>query len=91
MRNAHGYAVLIDPDAKGGVVERDCFRCEHCMRVVHLKPNEMPHATCKACLEFICERCYALLTAGRPCKTVEQQCDELERAVQKRRAVEAWF
>jgi hypothetical protein len=91
MRNAHGYAVLTDPDIPGGVRERDTMRCNHCMRVVVLKPNESPFATCRSCMEFICEACYGDLIRGTPCKTVEQQADEIEAAIMKRRAVEAWF
>ena len=91
MRDAHGYAVLFDPNARGGVVERDTFRCNHCSRVTHLKPREMPFATCKSCMDFICEDCYRRLMAGAPCKTVEQQADEIEAAVLKRRTIESWF
>lgn len=30
MRNPHGYAVIFDPDLRGGVEEHDTITCPHC-------------------------------------------------------------
>lgn len=91
MLKAHAYSILTDPDLPGGRLEKDWHRCEHCGRMIALNPGQPPYATCRACMEPICERCYGLLMRGAVCKTIEQQMDELERAVAKQRAVEAWF
>jgi len=40
MLKAGGYAIAVDPDAKGGTLfERDTITCKHCQRIVFTKPG----------------------------------------------------
>lgn len=70
MRNPHGYAVIVDPDARRLTSERDIFTCAHCHRVVHVKPLCDPAdmgGRCTHCEDgegrgLICAAC-----VGKPC------------------------
>jgi hypothetical protein len=84
MRDAHGHGVYFGP--WGEVIEHDTYMCNHCNRHTRLKPKEAPYATCKSCMEFICEECYGKLMKGAQCKPLEQWLIEQETAIT--RAVE---
>lgn len=73
MRNPHGYAVITSPTRwrgnfdhfhceviEEGTTEIDTATCNHCNRVVHIKPRMDPAdmgGLCKQCMKFICPWC----------------------------------
>jgi hypothetical protein len=75
----------------GPVREADTYTCQHCQRVTILKPREFPHGTCKACMGFICARCYGALTLGEMCRPTARRLADYERkirdALERKRAV----
>lgn len=90
MRNAHGYAIIVEPDA--ATIERDTCSCVHCGAVIFTKPGsasttylvwdqpsrrwrEEPGASCYRCYKPVCLRCAA---HGR--------CTPLERWIERKEA-----
>lgn len=58
MRNAGGYAVIVDPECP--LVEMDTFTCCHCNSVVHIKPKSKPDdfgSMCRSCMKMVCAKC----------------------------------
>ena len=59
MRNPHGYLTISGPD---GVHEEDTALCGHCGGIVRVPAGKRADdvgGTCKQCMQFVCERCYA--------------------------------
>ena len=61
MLRPGGYALVLDPDAKGGVaLERDTFSCSHCQRVVFVTPFAAASECggwCGNCAKPVCGDC----------------------------------
>jgi hypothetical protein len=73
MRNAGGYAVITTPEpttvhfdrlrceAIGeGIFEVDTYTCEHCNRIVHVRPGAIPEelgSMCRNCMKMVCPSC----------------------------------
>ena len=52
--NAHGYMIIIDPDAKTPV-ERDTFQCCHCSKNVIVRPGSgIERGFCNNCMRPHC-------------------------------------
>ena len=80
MLKQQGYARLYDPDAPGGVIEKDTTTCGHCNRVTHIRPGWVPKEDdgvfkCHCCQRFICKACY-----------VRGECDVIERKLERAEA-----
>lgn len=81
MRNPHGYGVERGPDGRV-VREMDTFRCNHCHRIVIVKPLRPPEdlgGLCKICMDYLCKSCVEKAErapAGRGCVPYERQMDE---------------
>ncbi len=73
MRNAGGYAVIVAPEPTTvnfdrlrrerlgeGMHEVDTYTCEHCNRIVHVKPGAIPEelgSMCRNCMKMVCPTC----------------------------------
>lgn len=73
MRNPGGYAVITTPEPTPvnfdrlrcerlgeGTHEVDVYCCEHCNRIVHVKPGAIPEqlgSMCRNCMAMVCPRC----------------------------------
>ncbi len=73
MRNPGGYATVIAPepvrasfdrlrceDLGEGLHEFDTYTCEHCNRIVHVKPGAVPEelgSMCRNCMKMVCPAC----------------------------------
>jgi hypothetical protein len=86
MRNAQGYACIVDPDE--GIREADTFTCFHCQQIIHVKPKMDPAdmgGLCKLCMKLICPRC-----VGGRCdpffKRVEREEKKFEARMAARRS-----
>lgn len=82
MRNAQGYATIF---SDAGVKECDTFRCNHCQKIVHVKPKASPTdlgGHCRQCDELICSGC----VAEGFCAPWEQQMREMEERQASRRS-----
>lgn len=58
MRNAQGYAIIVDPNAPAK--ECDTFTCAHCQQVVFVKPRCDPSEMggfCRLCYKHTCGPC----------------------------------
>lgn len=88
MRNAGGYAYIINPSAAHvrlddrsarpevmceGVTELDTFTCKHCSRVVHVKPKERPED-----LGGLCKQCMGLIC----CNCLDKGCAPFEKKLE---------
>ena len=83
MFRPDGYVRVVYPDDHRLNLEHDTVWCAHCGKHTHLKPGEAPYATCKQCMGFICEPCYAALPVVG-CRPHEQMLLEMERAINRR-------
>lgn len=82
MRNAQGYACIMDPEE--GTREADTFTCFHCQYVVHVKPKCDPAdmgGLCKQCMKLICPRC-----VGKGCRPFLKQLEVEENRYHARRS-----
>ena len=73
MRKAGGYAMITSPEptlvnfdrlrceAIGeGTFECDTYTCEHCNRIIHVKPGAVPEelgSMCRRCMKMVCPGC----------------------------------
>lgn len=73
MRQPHGFAIIVDPDQRDPLLERDTVTCGHCQALVFVKPGtgattylipqldrtwkEEPGAFCRVCMSAICITC----------------------------------
>jgi hypothetical protein len=73
MRNPGGYAVITCPEPTKvnfdrlrcevlpeGIHEMDAYTCEHCNRIVHVKPGAIPEelgSMCRHCMKMVCPSC----------------------------------
>lgn len=74
MRNPGGYLIITDPEA--ATKEADTFKCQHCQRIVIVKPMCDPAdmgGRCTCCDGLICDRC-----VGKGCDPVEKKLLRLE-------------
>lgn len=86
MRNPGGYLCVSFDD--GRTVERDSATCNHCNKITFLRPRQDPTdlgGHCRICDRFICSNC-----VGGVCKTLAQQHDEIEKALARRAARQAY-
>lgn len=98
MRNAHGYATIVDPDRP--LTERDTASCCHCGAVIFTKPGtastvylvwdeptrrwlEEPGASCYRCYKPVCLRCH---DHGR-CTPLEKWMEQQEARARFRASV----
>lgn len=97
MRRPGGYAVITCPvpvevsfdrarrERLGeGNFELDTFTCQHCGRVVHVKPGMIPDelgSMCRNCMRMVCSIC-----APGPCVPFEKKLDLAERRAQALRS-----
>lgn len=87
MRNAHGYAVVTDPDAKGPV-EYDTVTCGHCGHLDHVQSGQRPEdlgGFCKCCMSLICKEC-----VGKDCRPLMQWIEEVERQTEREIALRSY-
>jgi hypothetical protein len=66
--------------------ETDTFTCQHCNKIVEVKPFCSPSdiefgGQCKGCMGLICLSCYG----KAECKPIEKWCEEQERKGRFRR------
>lgn len=84
---AKGYAIETGPDMQAK--EADTFTCQHCNRIVFIKPFCSPSdiefgGQCKGCMGLICIYCY-----NKPgCDHIEKKLERIEREGQFRRSLE---
>ena len=74
MRNPGGYSIITDPWA--GTKEADTFTCQHCNKVVFVKPMCDPAdmgGRCTCCNGLICQNC-----VGKGCDPMEKKLKRLE-------------
>ena len=76
-----GYFVCFDPDGRDR--EADTFTCQHCNRVVKVKPFCSPSdiefgGQCKGCMGLVCLRCYDI----PGCDHIEKKLERAERGKQ---------
>ena len=81
MRGTSGYATLFDPAFYGGhPKEADTFTCNHCSRIVHVKPLSPLDdlgGRCGGCDALICTYCLKeSLTSG--CDVFEKKLKRME-------------
>jgi hypothetical protein len=73
MRRAGGYATITSPEPTRvnfdrlrceiigeGFHEVDTYTCEHCNRIVHVKPGAIPEelgSMCRNCMKMVCPLC----------------------------------
>jgi hypothetical protein len=73
VRNPGGYAVIVSPEPATvnfdrlrcervgeGTHEADTYTCEHCNRIVHVKPGAIPEelgSMCRNCMKMVCPGC----------------------------------
>lgn len=73
MRNASGYATVYCGETTvvnfdrlrreklgKGLHEADTYTCEHCNRIVHVKPGAIPEelgSMCRNCMKMVCPSC----------------------------------
>lgn len=99
MRNPQGYSQVVgdgvgptsDPGLRslGEQGECDTFTCAHTGKIVHVPVGANPEdigGFCSQCGGLICKE-----AVGGPCIPWEKQMDDLEKAIERRRAVEKWF
>ncbi len=83
MRKAGGYAYTFDV---GGIrQEADSFTCNHCNRIVIVKPKCDPYdlgGMCRLCEKMICPACVDL---GK-CDPIEKKLEREEAAYHARRS-----
>jgi hypothetical protein len=70
----------------GSVKETDTFTCQHCNKIVEVKPFCSPSdvefgGQCKGCMGLICLSCYD----KAECRPIEKWCEEQERKSRFRR------
>jgi hypothetical protein len=79
MRNPGGYSIRVDPGAEtrqGRRREWDTFTCQHCNKVVFVKPMCDPASMggrCNCCDGLICPSC-----VGKGCDPLEKKLERLE-------------
>lgn len=74
MRNPGGYSIITSPDH--APAEQDTFTCQHCNRVVFVKPFCDPASMggrCTCCDGLICEQC-----VGKGCDPMEKKLQRWE-------------
>lgn len=84
MRNPQGYGIIFD--LNGIVEEHDTFRCEHCGRIVIVKPKCNPDdlgGMCRICMKMICPSCVDLGS----CVPFEKKLEEQERRDRRLRCI----
>jgi hypothetical protein len=70
---AGGYLQTFTPD---GLVEADTFTCQHCNRIVAVKPMCRPEdlgGRCTCCGGLICQSC-----VGKGCDHIEKKLQRIE-------------
>lgn len=96
-----GYSQIISPSddivdldhirrerIPSGLTQYDTATCFHCNSVFHVSARMHPSdigGVCKTCMNLICPKCL-----DKPCRPWEKQMEELENAIQKRKARESW-
>lgn len=75
---ALGYMVECSPGGK--TIEHDTFTCQHCNRIVEVKPFCSPSdiefgGQCKGCMGLVCLACYD----KAECRPIEKWCEQQER------------
>lgn len=91
MRRPGGYGVATGPE---GVFEIDTFTCSHCNSIVEVPVGTRPEdlgGFCRPCGKLICSKCVDKSARGETCRVWEKQCEDLENAVRKQAAVDAYF
>lgn len=94
MRNAAGYATIVDPATR--TWERDTASCGHCNRIIFTKPGtattvylmqhrdgrwtEEPGAFCRCCMKPVCLPCDQVGT----CTPFERWLADQEKAAARR-------
>jgi len=89
MRSPHGYALITSPvqttvvfdkmrceQIGVGIHETDTASCNHCNRVIHIKPFMDPAdmgGLCKICMKFECPKCL-----GKGCTPFEKKLEIIE-------------
>jgi len=84
MRNPGGHATITAPEPTRvnfdrlrceqlgeGFHEMDTYTCEHCNRIVHVKPGAVPEdlgSMCRRCMRMVCPQC-----APGPCVPFEKK------------------
>lgn len=74
MRNPGGYSIITDPET--GIKEADTFTCQHCNRVIFVKPFADPASMggrCSCCDGLICPNC-----VGKGCDPMEEKLKRQE-------------
>jgi hypothetical protein len=83
MRNPGGYAFSFDPI--GVRQEADTFTCNHCNRVVVVKPKCDPAdlgGMCRLCMKMICPDCVNIGS----CDPMEKKLERIEASDRARRS-----
>lgn len=83
MRNPGGYAFSFDPS--GIRQEADTFTCNHCNKIVVVKPKCDPcdlGGMCRLCEKMICPACVDL----GACDPVEEKLKRAENSYEARRS-----
>jgi hypothetical protein len=78
-----------EPSWQGRLTEVHESTCSHCAHITTFPSlrGMMDYVdVCRGCMELICLQC-----VGKPCVTQEAMCDQIEKAVQRRREVEKWY
>lgn len=73
-----GYLLITDPDGGNRHLERDCYTCRHCSRIVTVEPFCSPTdigRRCGSCDGLLCPRC----SMQDACTHVEKRLETIER------------
>lgn len=79
-----GLTIVSTPD--GGEIVTSTMTCQHCSKVVDVKPFCSPSdvefgGQCKGCMGLVCLECYG----KAECRPIEKWCEEQERKGRFRR------
>lgn len=72
-----------------GIAKFDTCTCFHCNSVFHVSARMRPEdigGMCPTCWHPICPKCL-----DKPCTPWEKQLDQIENAIERRRAVEGYL
>jgi len=100
MRNPGSYLSVSAEDKlfrkirfQGKIIEDaeevDCFTCQHCNKIVPVKPMCDPAdagGLCKQCMGLICEQCYG----KRDCTPLMKKIEQVEDKARFLRQMQEW-
>lgn len=90
MRHSQGYATISGPDS---LQEFDTVVCSHCQSIIHhetIQQRTELTEWCCTCDALICPKCANELRSGGMCKPWERQMEEIEKGIDRQRALNSY-